>query len=258
MYKVDILDFIDYLAFNDKRVRKNFASSSSTSISNNFSEPCNFVLRNEHFQNGMPFGSSYQGYHDECYNEEGVGYQNDSYYSYEPQRSDHLNSWYDYPSENQPFEQQYPSPLPQEQDSMSSRLENLEKQMSKMVEMMKILEVEYNMEAPSRVEHIPSAMHEEKIESDEEFVVETSEEEMEVSVLKPLPTPLPSSPPPIQQISPLPKILEETNWKPYFSSLLPTIHTPLREQKIPPQATFSQPYFTFPGKVKFFRLLLYA
>ena len=97
------------------------------------------------------------------------------------------------------------------------------------------LDVQNSLEKPSLIEHIPSAMvsdvttlHEEEFERDEKFVVVPSEKEMEVSVLETLPSPLPFSPPLIQQTSPFPKILEEPSRKPNISFMLPPIHTPLR------------------------------
>jgi hypothetical protein len=87
---------MDNLPYNYPRKSDDFADSSGIYNFNDFSESCNFELRNMHSQHEMPFGSSYQGYHDECYIEEGAGFQcpqgYDPYHSYEPQRSGHLNS----------------------------------------------------------------------------------------------------------------------------------------------------------------------
>jgi hypothetical protein len=248
------------LPYNYPRECESFANSDDLNDFNEYPESCNFVLRNEHFHHETPYGSSYQqGYHDECYNEEGFGFQEqgyDPYYSYEPQRSGHSNSWYGYPPENQPFEQyNLPHPpyeLPQEQDALdeNSRIENLENQLSLMWEAVRRLEAQYAMEVPSQVEPIPSAMHEEEFERDEEFVVEPSEVEMEVSVLESFPSPLPSSPPLIQQIPQPPEILKEPS-----TFKLPSIPSPLRPYT--PHPSFPQPSFTFPTKVKDFKLLLY-
>jgi hypothetical protein len=151
--------------------------------------------------------------------------------------------------------------MPQDQDAINDeknlRIESLEKQLSLMWEAVRRLEAQYSVGVSSQVEPIPSAMHEEEFERDEDFVVEHSEVEMEVSVLEPFPSPLPSSPPLIQQISQLPEILEEPSRKPKYSFKLPTIPTPLRTPLYIPPPKLSQPSFTFPTKVKDFKLLFY-
>ena len=250
------------LPYNYHREWESFANSDDLNDFTEYPESCNFVLRNEHFHHEMPYGPSYQGYHDECYNEEGFGFQEqgyDPYYSYEPQRSGHSNLWYGYPPENQPFEQyNLPHPpyeLPQEHNVLdeNSRIDLLESQLSLMWEAVRRLEAQYSEEVPSQVEPIPSAMHEEEFESDEEIVVEHCEVEREMNVLEPFPSPLPPSPLHIQQIPQLPEILEEPSRKPHYSYKLPSIPTPLRPP-YNPHPSFPQPPFT---KVKDFKLLLY-
>jgi hypothetical protein len=254
------------LPYNYHRECESLANSDDLNDFNEYPESCNFVLRNEHFQHEMPYGPSYQGYHDECYSEERFGFQeqgyNPYYNSYEPQRSDHSNSWYGYPPENQPYEyNNLPHPpyeLPQEQDALdeNSRIDNLERQLSLMWEAVRRLEAQYAMEVPSQVEPIPNAMHEEEFETDEEFVDEHIIVEEEVSVLELFPSPLPPSPPHIQQIPQLPEILEEPSRKPNYSYKLPSIPSPLRPPYTP-HPSFPQPPFTFPTKVKDFKLLFF-
>jgi hypothetical protein len=250
------------LPYNYPRECESFTNSDDLNDFNEYPESCNFVLRNEHFHHETPYGSSYQqGYHDECYREEGVGFQEqgyDPYYSYEPQRSDHSNSWYGYPPENQPFEQyNLPHPpyeLPQEHNALdtNSRIDLLESQLSSMWESVRRLEAQYAMEAQSKVEPIPSALHEEEFETDSEDVDEHIIVEEEVSVPK-FPSPIPYSPLPIQHIPQLPEILEEPST---FS--LQSIPSPLRPPPYTPHPSFPQPSFTFPTKVRDFKLLLYG
>jgi hypothetical protein len=96
-------------------------------------------------------------------------------------------------------------------------------------------------------------LHEEEFETDSEDVDEHIIVEEEVSVPKYIPSPIPSSPLPIQHIPQLPKILKEPS-----TFKLPSIPSPLRSPPYIPHPSFLQPSFTFPTKVKDFKLLLYG